>query len=88
MLVRAVRRMDVEDLFDRRGVAEDGPRSQAGSGSTVPSYQRVLAIVLDERGRREARRDALATGADELWAYKGVDYGTLVQRLAETRRHR
>lgn len=87
MLVRAVRRMDVEDLSIAEVWRRTG-RVASGLGLYRPGYHAVLAIVLDERRRREARRDALATGADELWAYKGVDYGTLVQRLAETRRHR
>lgn len=84
-LVNAVCRMDVEDL----SIAEVWRRSGEIAGQLGlyrPGYHAVLTIVLAERERRAARREALTTAADELWASKGVDYGSLGRRLAATRR--
>jgi hypothetical protein len=46
----------------------------------------VLSIVLEERERRAARREAIAGAVDELWSYTGTDYETFARRLAGTRR--
>jgi hypothetical protein len=51
-----------------------------------PGYHSVRTLVLDERERRAARREAIAEALAELWSYTGTDYETLVRRLARTAR--
>ena len=82
VLVETVRRADVE----RMSIAEVWRQASEAAerlGLCRPGYHSILAIVIDERRRREQRREALADAAGELWAYKGVDYATLARRLAD-----
>ena len=74
---------------DRRSIADVW--REAGDianelGNIRPCYHSILRIVLEERRRRADRRAAVAQAIDELWAYRGIDYGALARRLAETRR--
>ena len=55
-------------------------------GVTRPSYDAVRRLVLVERARRQDRRDALRTAADEVFAYTGVDYLKLTGAMLATRR--
>lgn len=84
-VVDSVRRADV----DRRSIAdmwrEAGDLANS-RGAIRPSYHSILKIVLEERRRRADRRQAVTQAIDELWAYRGIDYGALARRLAETRR--
>ena len=84
-VVESVRRMDV----DRRSIADmwrEAADIANSRGAIRPSYHSILRVVLEERRRRADRREAVTQAIDELWAYRGVDYGALARRLTETRR--
>ena len=74
---------------DRRSIADmwrEAGTLANSHGAIRPSYHSILKIVLEERRRRALRREAVTKAVDQLWAYRGVDYGALARRLAETRR--
>ena len=84
-VVESVRRMDV----DRHSVADiwrEAADIANSRGAIRPSYHSILNIVLEERRRRAERREAVTQAIDQRRAYRGVDYGALARRLAETRR--
>jgi hypothetical protein len=85
VVVEAVRRMDVERL-SIADVWREAGRLSVRLGTARPGYHSVLRLVLEERGRRAERREAISQALDELWFYTGTDYETLVRRLVETRR--
>jgi hypothetical protein len=84
-LVEAVQHADVErlsiaDVWRLVGV-------EAGRlGLCRPGYHAILRLVLVERERRAARREAIAEAVDELWALTGTDVPKLVRGLDATRR--
>jgi hypothetical protein len=79
--------MDVERLSIAEVWREAGSLS-VRLGVSRPGYHSILRLVLEERGRRAERREAILQAVDELWSYTGTDYETLVRRLVETRRPR
>jgi hypothetical protein len=75
-----VERLSIADVWRLAGV-------EAGRlGLSRPGYHSILRLVLAERERRAARREAIVEALDELWAYTGTDVAKLARRLAETRR--
>ncbi len=54
-------------------------------GLCRPGYHSILGLVLDERERRIARREAIVDAVDELWSYTGPDISGLIDQLSETR---
>jgi hypothetical protein len=55
-------------------------------GVSRPGYHSILRLVLAERERRAARREAIAEAVGELWAFTGTDVEKLVGRLRTTQR--
>jgi hypothetical protein len=81
MIVRAdVERMSIAAIARLAGAEAER------LGMTRPSYDAVRRLVLTERRRRQDRRDALKTAADEIFAYTGVDYLKLTDAMLATRR--
>jgi hypothetical protein len=84
-LVHVVRRADVE----RMSIADVWRLAGAEAGRLGlcrPGYHSILALVLEEREHRTARREAVLDAVDELWAYTGPDISGLIERLGDTRR--
>jgi hypothetical protein len=84
-LVAAVLEADVERL-EIAAVWRSVGRTADRLGLCRPGYHSVRTLVLQERERRAARREAIADAVAELWAYTGIDYEELVTRLAQTSR--
>jgi hypothetical protein len=75
-----VERASVADVW--RSVGETAGRL----GLCRPGYHSVRRLVLEERERRAARREAIADAVGELWSYTGTDYEALATRLARSAR--
>jgi hypothetical protein len=85
LLLDTIVRFDVE-MLSIAGVNRLAGLEADRLGMTRPSYDAVRRIVIAERCRRRERREALLTAADELWAYRGVDYSKLTDAMLATRR--
>ena len=81
----AVRHADVERVSIADVWRSVGCTAQQ-LGLCRPGYHAIRALVLMERERRAARREALADALAELWSYTGTDYEKLATRLARTAR--
>jgi hypothetical protein len=82
-LVEAVQHADVERL----SIADVWRLAGAEAGRLGlcrPGYHSILRLVLAERERRAARREAIAEAVDELWAFTGTDLEKLAKRLRAT----
>lgn len=75
-------RLSIAEVWRATGLEADA------RGLSRPGYHTVRALVLDERERRGARREALSDAVAELWAYTGTDVPKLLERLNATRRPR
>lgn len=84
-LVHVVTRMDVERMSAAQVWRLAGAEAERLE-LCRPGYHSILALVLEERERRRARREAILIAIGELWAYTGPVVVELAQRLSETRR--
>jgi hypothetical protein len=84
-LIDAIRTADVERMAIADVWRDVGVTAER-LGLCRPGYHAVLRLVLEERRRRAARREAILDAADELWSHTGTDYEKLARRLDDTRR--